>query len=486
MIRSFAGRIRPLLASTVTSLLLGCEAPQPETPSYPQATREPIEPWATAPRSVGGARDLPFVENLAPEPKTRPSVGSDEKLTFEFRATPYVDALKLISDKSGASFVFPSEIPGTITATLRDVTLDQALGTVLDEGQLTVVDRGGVLNIEPSAPPTTTSRIYRPRRCDVTTLEPQLKTLLGEGAASITPDSGANVLFLTASDSDMQRADAWIRAVDAATQREILIEARLLEVSLDTNHEFGVGLAFQDISIGEDITSRVASNFLTPADDFQVTILDPTSDFSSVVRALQEYGKLHVIASPRVLALNQSEARIEITEKVPYVDSTATSSGSATGVSTSTVEEVEFEIVGIKLQVTPTLGENDQITLKVHQEVSEVVDFFNDVPVTDTRLIDTKFVARDRETIVIGGLMKERTVESETGIPMLMDIPLIGFAFRSTTTIREKVELLIFLTPHIVEPADVRGISSEFKGEFIRKNFEYGQPEYKEQLDDVR
>jgi general secretion pathway protein D len=227
------------------------------------------------------------------------------------------------------------------------------------------------------------------------------------------------------------------------------------------------------------------SNFVRATDNFQITTLAPKSDFSAVVRAIQSFGRLHVIASPRVLAENQNEAKIEITEKIPYVDSTATSVGSTTGVSTSTVEQVEFETVGIRLSVTPILGSNDEVTLKIHQDVSEVVDFFKSVPVTDSRLIDTRFLTRDRQTIVIGGLMKERTAKNDNGIPLLMDIPLLGWLVSGKDTKREKIELLVFITPTVVEPGSIANVSSEYKHELVRKNREYRQDEYREFLDDV-
>lgn len=480
----------PRILVAMACFVAGCQVPEPAVETFPSETRElPLDDAARESQPpVATESPLPELDSddaaAEPLPRSRPRLPQSERVTLEFRDTPIADALRLIAERAGANFVYPVDVTGAISATLRDVTLDQALETIVREGRLELYEHDGVLAVRPRATPSTISRIYRPRTASATALEAQAKTMLADGGA-VTADADSNLLLVSGSPENVARLDDWMSALDRAQREEVLIEARILEVSLNDDFEFGVGLAFDDISAG-DTTSQLLSNFLRSDDAFQITTLDPTSDFSGVVRALQSYGKLHVIATPRVLALNQNEARIEITEKIPYIDSTATTSGSTSGITTSSVEEVEFEIVGIKLHVTPFVGEDDTITLKIHQEVSEVVDFFQSVPVTDNRLIETRFVTKDRQTIVIGGLMKQRTAENDDGIPWLMDLPLLGWLFSGTDTQKEKVELLVFITPRIIESGSIADVNSEFKREWIRKNREYGQEHYQEFLDDVR
>lgn len=482
---------RRVIACAFALVAASCRTSPPPVETFPERTREtPLsespstEDASSRPADVAAPSTAPPPSAGAdPAPRTRPRLPDGERVSFEFRDTPYVDALKLIADRAQVNFVYPQDLEGALSATLRDVTLDQAFETVVREGRLEVYESSGVLGVRPIVAPTSVSRIYRPRSTSASTLEPQVKALLGD-ASAVTVDIDANLLLVSGTEDQLGRVDEWMSAIDLAQRQEVLIEARILEVSLNDDFAFGVGLALDDISAG-DTTTQFLSNFLRADDSFQVTTLDPTSDFSGIVRALQSYGRLHVIATPRVLAMNQTEAKIEITEKIPYIDATATTSGSATGITTSSVEEVEFEIVGIRLHVTPSIGTDGSITLKIHQEVSEVVDFFQSVPVTDSRLIDTRFVTNDRETIVIGGLMKERTRQTDDGIPWLMDIPLLGWLFSGTDTQKEKIELLVFITPRIVEAGSIGSVSSEFKREFIRKNYEYGQESYQEFLDDV-
>lgn len=476
--------------AAITLATTGCEVPDPQVEDFPNGTRRtPLAADgsdALAPATSPPVETGPPAAEADPSPpeRARPRFPATEKVTLEFRETPLSDALRLVTERAGANFVYPHDLAGVISASLRDVTLDQAFETILREGNLESYEYGGVLGVRPRSIPATSSRIYRPKTASAVSLEPQVKSLLADGA-TVTADSDSNLLLVSGPTENVARVDEWMNALDRAARQEVLIEARILEVSLDEGFEFGVGLAFDDVSAG-DTTSQLLSNFLRANDAFQITTLDPTSDFSGVVRALQSYGRLHVIATPRVLTLNQNEAKIEITEKIPYIDATATTSGSTSGITTSSVEEVEFEIVGIKLHVTPFIGEDDSITLKIRQEVSEVVDFFESVPVTDNRLIDTRFVTQNEQTIVIGGLMKQRTAENDDGIPWLMDLPLLGWLFSGKDTRKEKVELLVFITPRIVEPGSIAAIDSEFKREWIRKNREYGQDTYQEFLDDVR
>jgi type II secretory pathway component GspD/PulD (secretin) len=474
--------VAPLFAA---SLGVGaCDAPQPARADFPTRTRE-LDAMVDSRSFVDVASD-PARPARAPRTAIvtppRPRLRGDERFDLEFRSTPLPEALALIADRAGVSFVHPTGLDGVISASLRQVTADQALEVVLDQGDLELKERSGVYSVSRRIEPAIATLVHRPSFADAAALQPHLVSIAGEGA--VTVDAAGNLIHVSAAPDVVARVEEYLAAADAAAPREVLIEARILEVALDEGFEFGVSLEVDDISVG-DTASELVSNFLRASDAFEVTTLDPGSEVTSVIRALQTFGRLHVIATPRVLALNQHEAKIEILEKIPYVDSTATTSGGATGVTTSTVQEVEFEEVGIRLHVTPVLGSTDEVTLKIRQEVSEVVDFFLDVPVTDTRLIDTRFVVRDRQTIVIGGLMKERTKQNEDGVPLLMQIPLLGWLFSGRDTTREKVELLVFITPRIVGAEDVSDIASEFKQELRAKSGEYRQDEYREFLDDV-
>jgi type II secretory pathway component GspD/PulD (secretin) len=191
------------------------------------------------------------------------------------------------------------------------------------------------------------------------------------------------------------------------------------------------------------------------------TVAGDRAAVDGALRALSKLTRVNIMSHPNVVARNEKEALIEILEEIPYIDSTVTTTGDAAqGVGTSAVENVEFKEVGIKLKVTPSILNDGCISLTLDQDVSEQVATFNNIPVVNHRHINTQFTVANNNTIIIGGLMKEYYFEEESGVPFLKDLPLLGFLFRGTTRVKEKVELVVLITPRIVSPKATIGVNS--------------------------
>lgn len=475
---------RPLPLLLVVAAVCACEATPPDRRSYPLDTRAD-EPFASASEPAAAADATPRrVAARQPPPPTEPvtrlTLGDARHYAFEFRDTPVADALRLIADRAAVNFVVPPDLKGQVTASLPGVTLDQAFDVVLSQIHMRLTLQQDVYSIEPVPTPGLIQRIYQPLSADLVAIEPQLKAILGED--QLTVNAQANVAYVLSTAEKLAQIDHLMEVIDQSP-REVLIEARIVEVSLDDGYQFGISAALADLGLGS-VDLGATSDLLPTADDFTVTALSASADLSAVLNTIQTFGRLHVIASPRVLAINQEKAIIEIISKIPYIQSTNTTNGNDAGVSTTSVQQVEFEETGIKLHVTPVLGEGDEVTLKVEQDVAELVEFFNGVPVTDNRKVNTRFVVRDRETIVIGGLLKERRHEIEEGIPWLMELPLVGPLFSRIENETEKIELLVFITPRIVSQGEVMGVSAEYRRELMNKSVEYHQG-YQENLDDI-
>lgn len=235
--------------------------------------------------------------------------------------------------------------------------------------------------------------------------------------------------------------------------REVLIEAKIIQVTLDDEYKFGV-----------DWQGLVRDNHnLTATGDFDIlglgdkkgtiqigTIED--DDYSFLLEALKTVGDSRILSSPSIATLDGEEAKILVGSTEPYVTTTTTTT--ATGPST-TAEDVKFIDVGVKLFVTPNIHRDGFITMRVRPEVSSVVRNLvtsnnNVIPVVDTSEAETKVMVKDRTTVVIGGLIKEESIQADNQIPLLGDVPVLGVAFRNKRDFTRVTEIVIFLTPRIV------------------------------------
>jgi len=191
----------------------------------------------------------------------------------------------------------------------------------------------------------------------------------------------------------------------------------------------------------------------------QIGQLD-SEGYQAVIQALREYGHTNLLSSPRIAALNNQEAKILVGTNQPYA--TRSISQAAGGAANIEAENVTFLDLGIKLYVTPTINEDNYITMKIKPEVSSRVNDYtivssgNTIPIVKTTTTETTVMVKDGATVLIGGLIEENTQEQTKEIPGLANIPLIGNLFKTkikgsgSSAQPEKTELVIFLTPHIM------------------------------------
>ena len=161
---------------------------------------------------------------------------------------------------------------------------------------------------------------------------------------------------------------------------------------------------------------------------------------------------LELVSSPRVLAVTNTQALVDVVKEIPYIETTSTTTGTTAGVGSTVQESVKFKEAGIRLQITPSIQEAGYLQVAIEQSIIEEVERFLDIPVVDRRTIVSQFLVKDRNTIVLGGLIQERQSESRSGIPILMHIPILGQLFRGDSDLKRKQELLVFVTPRILSP----------------------------------
>jgi len=198
-------------------------------------------------------------------------------------------------------------------------------------------------------------------------------------------------------------------------------------------------------------SSQSASMPMVAGEAMHLGVVDSKRDFDVLVKYLQTVGKTRILSNPKLVVVNNQEAKIHVGEKQAYVTTTTTS-----GQTTNTIsEEVTFVDVGIQFAVTPTINDDGYITMKVKPEISSVTSTLvtptnNRIPIIDTSVTETTVLIKDGTTLIIGGMRREEKVNTAEQFPFLGKLPLLGFLFRSATNKVDKTELLVMITPHII------------------------------------
>jgi general secretion pathway protein D len=281
-------------------------------------------------------------------------------------------------------------------------------------------------------------------------------TMLGDALIEI--DQETRSLIIITDDATHQEINRVIRDLDRP-KPQVLIKVLFLEVTHNNALDFGVegsytythsGINEGSLSTAWGIAQQFDGGFWRViADDWQVTL-----------RAIAQQGKLEVLSRPSILARNNQEAVIVVGEEIPFItNSRITDAG-------QTINTIQYAEIGIILRVTPFITSQDMVEMIVAPEISTLTD--RTIPISETvsspviakRSAETVVVTPNGKTVVIGGLMETQKTEVIRKVPILGDIPLIKMAFRRTIRDEAKKELLIFLTPYIVnDPHDLEALS---------------------------
>lgn len=280
----------------------------------------------------------------------------------------------------------------------------------------------------------------------------------GQGAFSrVLPDGSklliqpmAGLITVTARPEKIAEVERYLRAIEGSVQRQVLIEARFVEVALDNERQYGIDWsALRSLPI--NLISKGGAEFILRGGSDQITLF---------LTALDQQGEVRVLSNPSVSALNNQRAIINVGTDEVFFQVTRQPILGPTGTIGFDTEVVPQQItVGIVLDVLPQISQDNVITMNIRPVVTDVLRIEEitlpdgttaQAPAINRRESDTVVRARDGETIVIGGLMRTREEKVETSVPVLGSIPLIGRLFRSTRLSEEKRELVIFLTPTVI------------------------------------
>ncbi len=275
------------------------------------------------------------------------------------------------------------------------------------------------------------------------------------GETTIVPDLATNSLVIRTAPPNYPVLEETIAALDIRPA-QVLLEVLVAEVVLDDQLEYGINWSvFADSVTGENLSllgrlgPDVPDSALALVEDFAFRVVRLNNvDVRAVVRALAAEANVQVLSTPHILALNNEEARILVGSEVPFSQSTRT------GLDVVVDRIVQYRNVGTELTIIPTINEDGYVTFRILQQVSnlteQTVPAALGAPIISTREAETSALVLNGQTVVIGGLIDEQSFDVETGVPLLKEIPVLGYLFKSTSTRRIRTELAIFVTPYVV------------------------------------
>ena len=431
-----------------------------------------------------------------------------QRLTLNFQDIETRAVLQLLAETSGRNIVVSDTVQGNVTLRLRNVPWDQALDIVMTTKGLDMRQNGNVIMVAPAEEIAARETADLEAKNAISELEPMYSEFLqvnyakasdlaslinaGEGGNAMLSDRGSiavddrtNTLLVQDTAERLQDIRRMVRTLDVPI-KQVLIESRIVVVNDDFSRDLGVRLgltayhesgtgdgasvisgsgAGTDTMIDSIIDNLGTTGQVTPVEvpaltdryNVNVPIEEAAGRFSLAVlerdylvdlelSALEAEGRGEIVSTPRVITANQKEARIEQGVEIPYQQSA--SSGATT---------VQFKKAVLSLEVTPQITPDNNIImdLRVHKDnVGEVIStggLGGTVPSIDTRAVETQVLVEDGQTVVLGGIYETERRETIKKVPFLGDIPAIGFLFRSKQLKNDKSELLIFVTPRILE-----------------------------------
>jgi len=303
----------------------------------------------------------------------------------------------------------------------------------------------------------------------------------------ILPDPRTNSLLIMATKTDMERILALVRSLDSAIA-QVLVEVVIGEVNLDRNLEVGINVLRRLTKNGQVVhtggfstmTDSGGSPAPTPVNLGAASSELASTAFSSVltyyatfenlkldvaVRALAATSSFRVLSTPIIQTLHNQEGSIVVGESRPVLTSTLSdvvSSTSTSQVATSLRANVEFKDIAIELKVTPRINPDGYVTMDIDQKINDVGATVNiggsDVPVITKREAKSQVLVKDQSTIVLGGLIKEQKGVTETKVPFLGDIPLLGHLFKDKSNTKTRTELIVFIRPTVLR-SDAQAVS---------------------------
>ncbi|MCG8685303.1 MAG: type IV pilus secretin PilQ [Desulfobacterales bacterium] len=455
--------------------------------SLDESPQSPNRGLAAVPAQGAGAMSTqPQMSYPQPDPLLNPSSVryTGEKIKLDFYETDIKNVFRILRSVSGLNFAIDKNVTGKVTLSLEEpVPWDQVMDLVLKMNGLGKKMEGNVVRIatietiakeeqevqdaiaarkkseeqKKALEPLITEYIpinYSDANKDI---EPHVTKILTPDRGKISVDTRTNMVILTDTQAVIDQAHDLIYRLDKVTP-QIMIEAKIVEVTKEFSRSFGINW-----NLSND--STITSGFV---DDFSVAVNSATQigiagDFTffgllgssrtalnAQLEASEEQGDVRVVSSPRILTLDNKEAMIKQGQEYAYLERDD-SGGSS----------VAFKDIDLLLEVTPHVTPDNRISMTVHVTKNDIASFSSDgTPNLSTNEATTELLVNNNDTVVIGGVIKTTQSKDDDGIPFLTGIPGLGYLFSTKSESDDRNELLIFLTPSIVQLEQKRHISN--------------------------
>ncbi len=455
-------------------------------------------------RAIGlpiGCLLLSLLTFTSPAYPADPTASHSTKVAMDFNEVDIPVFVRFISELTGKNFVLDETIKkqgGKISVySPTKVTPDQAYNmfvSALEVARIAVVPKGNVYQIVQMGdlPPERGVFVYKLKNANATDLATVLTNLVArsqtvaqptpgtrppirpltefEAPVQVFADKPTNSIIISATKTAYGRLQSVIRELDVK-RRQVFVEAVILEVQVDRLRQIGtdptqvlgagksgalqgiggINRAPEDLASVARIIGGAAADGATGGG---ITVLN-TINVRAFMQLLMNLTDTNILSTPQVLAADNQKAKIVVGENRPFP------TGQSQGITGGTLVTIERKDVGVTLELTPQVLEDDLIRLDIKQEITAIAENVAQTigagtatipvgPTTTKRSMETTTIAHDEQTLVIGGLVRDNVTLSERKVPLLGDIPMLGWLFRSQSRSVEKLNLLVFLTPHLV------------------------------------
>lgn len=395
-----------------------------------------------------------------------------DKMSINLKESDIRNVLTMIGELTGLNIVISPNIEDTITANLENVTVKAALDAILKPNNYSYFVQDNIIivkDLDTQLIGELESVVIRLKYINSNDLQAPLSTVLTSRGtvqsflpvASMSGQTGPpNMAIVSDVQENIPRILSMVKQLDKPI-KNINIAIKFIETQLDTSKSYGVDWTNSPIQLGGSSSDTV--NFPISMNNITIATLNP-AQLAGALKIMQARGRSKLLSSPQVTTLDNHQAITEVSTTV-YIDglnsgnntsgNTQGNTNNATGLGfIGTMNTVQEKDIGIKLQVTPRINENEIITLLVDATVEALLsaaEISTDKPRSTKRTVQTQVSVFNGETVIIGGLIADNIIRNKKYVPILSAIPILGYFFKTTSVQKEQRELLMFITPTIYD-----------------------------------